>query len=204
MKKLKRFEEIGNRLKQLRGPLSQKEFAKRIEVSLPAYQRYEAGKRMLKDDALYRIAAICNMPIEWILSGKIERYYIQATTDLKELIQLEGKKKKTVEDLERIDTIKDKGYKESIRKSLSIMRVHTPSEIEEYIESLPKPLHKHFEERGKIKPSLKIEASLFSVMVKQIERIYNEGNKVKINAIKSQLDALDPGEKPTLKRKSIK
>jgi transcriptional regulator with XRE-family HTH domain len=204
MKKLKRFASIGNRLKKMRGPLSQKEFAKRIGVSLPAYQRYEAGERMLKDEALYRIAAICKMPIEWILSGQIKRFYVENTADLKKLIRLEDKKKKTNEDLEKIDAIKDKSYKEALRRSLSITGGYTPSEIEEYIESRPKPLHKYFEQMGKVKFSSDVKPSPLLVMIKQIERIYNEGNKIKINAIKSQLDALDPEGKAIQERKSIK
>jgi transcriptional regulator with XRE-family HTH domain len=40
--------------------------------------------------------------------------------------------------------------------------------------------------------------------LKKIERIYNEGNKAKLDAIRNLLNALDPREKSTQKRKSIK
>ena len=36
-------------------------------------------------------------------------------------------------------------------------------------------------------------------MMRQLERIYNEGDKVKIKALKAQLKAFDPGEKKTAK-----
>jgi transcriptional regulator with XRE-family HTH domain len=199
MKKLKRFASIGNRLKQLRVPLSQKEFAKRIGVSLPAYQRYEAGERMLKNDALYRIAAVCKMPIEWILTGQIERSYVEDPAALKELIRLDRKKEKTDKDIARIEAIVDKAYRELLERRLFIEGV-TMAEIEEINKSLSLPklsLHKYMEEEiNKLKSSFKIitldKKSILLEMFMQLERIYNEGDKTKIEAVRAQLNVLDP------------
>lgn len=67
---MNKYREIGDRLKQLRGPMTQLQFAKKVGVSLPALQNYEAGKRVPKGDVLYRIAAIEERSVDWILNGK--------------------------------------------------------------------------------------------------------------------------------------
>lgn len=66
---MEKYIEIGNRLRQLRASLSQKEFAASIGVPFRTYQRYESGERLPKGDALQRIALVCAVPIEWIMTG---------------------------------------------------------------------------------------------------------------------------------------
>lgn len=66
-----KYKDIGERLKQSRGYLSQQDFSKRIAVPLPTYQRYEAGERIPKGDVLYSIASICDVPVEWLMTGKV-------------------------------------------------------------------------------------------------------------------------------------
>jgi transcriptional regulator with XRE-family HTH domain len=60
---------IGDRLKLLRGGLTQQEFAKKLDFSVRAYQYYEAGDRVPKGKDLSRIAAVCGVPEDYILTG---------------------------------------------------------------------------------------------------------------------------------------
>ena len=66
---MKRFIAIGNRIKELRGKISQREFAKRLEISLPSLQRYEYGERMPKGQVLKKIAQVCDVTVDYILTG---------------------------------------------------------------------------------------------------------------------------------------
>ncbi len=67
---MKRFAKIGAKLKELRGQLSQEEFAKKIGVPFRTYQRYESGERMPKADVVQRIAQACGVPVDSILAGE--------------------------------------------------------------------------------------------------------------------------------------
>ncbi len=66
MKKKYTYLEIGNRLKELRKNLTQKEFATKIGVPLVTYQRYESGERLPPEPVLKRIAEICNTTVDVI------------------------------------------------------------------------------------------------------------------------------------------
>lgn len=66
---MKKYIEVGNRLRQLRAHLSQKEFSEKINVPLTTYQRYESGERLPKGDVLHRIASIFDVPVEWLMTG---------------------------------------------------------------------------------------------------------------------------------------
>jgi len=63
------YKDTGNRLRALRGALSQAEFAKMLRLSLRAYQRYEHGERSPKLETVLRISALCDVSIEWIELG---------------------------------------------------------------------------------------------------------------------------------------
>ena len=52
----KRFREVGFRLRELRGERTQKEYAIRLGISLPALQNYEAGYRLPPGEILTRAA----------------------------------------------------------------------------------------------------------------------------------------------------
>ncbi len=58
---------IGQRLKELRKNLSQIEFAKKIDVSIATYQRYEYGETLPPQPVLRRIAEICGTTVDAIL-----------------------------------------------------------------------------------------------------------------------------------------
>lgn len=73
--------DVGNRLKELRGNLSQKEFAEKIDVSFRTYQRYEAGETLPPEPVLERVAELYNTTVDWILrrdfDKEIEEYNAQ-------------------------------------------------------------------------------------------------------------------------------
>ncbi|MFH2013134.1 MAG: LexA family transcriptional regulator [Pseudomonadota bacterium] len=75
---MRKYIEIGNRLKKLRGDVSQKEFAKKIGVSYPSYQRYEYGERIPPGPILSKIADTFYVSTDYILTGSEEslRRYI--------------------------------------------------------------------------------------------------------------------------------
>jgi transcriptional regulator with XRE-family HTH domain len=67
---MRKFKDVGERLKILREPITQPDFARRIGVSLTAYQNYESGKRIPKGDVLRKIASKFETTVDWILYGK--------------------------------------------------------------------------------------------------------------------------------------
>lgn len=74
---MKKYADVGNRLRQLRAQLSQENFAKKIGVSLRTYQHYEAGERIPKGNVLYRIASICDVSADLILGDEIKKPTLQ-------------------------------------------------------------------------------------------------------------------------------
>lgn len=65
----KRYIDIGERLKILRGKKTQSEFASEIGTTLRAYQHYEAGEREPDTNLLKEISAKHGKSIDWILKG---------------------------------------------------------------------------------------------------------------------------------------
>lgn len=47
-----------------------KDFAKQIGVSFPGYQNYEYGERVPPGPVLTRIAELCGVSVDWILTGQ--------------------------------------------------------------------------------------------------------------------------------------
>lgn len=82
---MKRFIAIANRIKELRGDKSQQEFAKEIGIPFRTYQRYESGVRMPKGEAIKKIAEICDVPIDYILTGDETGLRRQLLKDVREL-----------------------------------------------------------------------------------------------------------------------
>jgi phage repressor protein C with HTH and peptisase S24 domain/DNA-binding XRE family transcriptional regulator len=76
---IKKYIDIGNRLKILRGKLTQSEFASDIGTALRAYQYYEAGDRVPPIELLTKISKKHNKSVDWILTGieDIEKYRVQ-------------------------------------------------------------------------------------------------------------------------------
>ncbi len=65
----KKYLDIGNRLRILRGNKTQSEFAADIGTTLRAYQYYEAGDRVPSIELLTEIAKKYNKSVDWILTG---------------------------------------------------------------------------------------------------------------------------------------
>jgi len=93
---MKKYIEFGNRLKQLRAHRSQADFAKKLRLPFRTYQDYEAGVRMPKGDVLYRIASICEMPVEWLMTGEIEKREM-TVEDIRQCLHKEGYSKEEID-----------------------------------------------------------------------------------------------------------
>jgi transcriptional regulator with XRE-family HTH domain len=65
-----RYREIGERLRALRVPRTQKEFARYLGVPQPQYSRYERGVYKPPRQLLERISEAKGVSIDWILTGK--------------------------------------------------------------------------------------------------------------------------------------
>jgi transcriptional regulator with XRE-family HTH domain len=66
---MEKYTEIGQRIKQLRGALSQRDFAEKLGLSLMGYQNYESGRRIPPGPVLSKIAALSGVTVDWILTG---------------------------------------------------------------------------------------------------------------------------------------
>jgi transcriptional regulator with XRE-family HTH domain len=60
---------VGQRLKDLRGPLTQAEFAARLGVTQTQYHRYESGKRLAPDRLLEAVAGLAGLTPEQVAWG---------------------------------------------------------------------------------------------------------------------------------------
>lgn len=60
---------VGKRLIQLRGPLSQKDFALTLQIPFRSYQRYERGESSPSMEIIQKIASRCGVTIEWLITG---------------------------------------------------------------------------------------------------------------------------------------
>jgi len=61
---------VGDRIRGLRGDVSQTAFAERLSISLPTLQRYEYGERMPKGPVLERLSLVSGRSVNWILTGQ--------------------------------------------------------------------------------------------------------------------------------------
>ena len=68
VKKEQPYKSLGNKLRELRGQLTQKEFAAKIRLPERVYQRYEYGERLPGLEVLLRVSHGCNVPIRGILA----------------------------------------------------------------------------------------------------------------------------------------
>ncbi len=176
---MKKRSEIAERLKRLRGSTPQKVYAKKIGISYQAYQNYESGKRIPQAHTLNKIADMEQVTVDWILSGDIRSLMERVLTKKIEVSFLRG----GVDQLEKglIDDLHDRG-------------IPIPKNFDAFIE-----MGAYLRKQGKLEEFFKMlmldEASPLSVMKKQVERIFLEGNKAKVEAVRNFLKALDPGIK---------
>lgn len=62
-------ETIGDRIRQIRGPLSQVEFAAALKADKNTIGRYERGERQPDGDFLLRLYSGFQISIDWLLTG---------------------------------------------------------------------------------------------------------------------------------------
>lgn len=181
-----------DRLIQLRGSLSQEKFSKKIGVSLRAYQRYESGERVPHPHVLSKIAALCNTTVDWILTGDL---------NIEKAIILERAKKSIyMEDLiEKLEQITER----MLKLKLTEVGINATNEEQEIIRKIFED-EKNFlflvkewtkeamEEAKNIRhfDQISQRSPLYSIF-RQIESMFNKGEKAKIEAIKAVLTALE-------------
>jgi transcriptional regulator with XRE-family HTH domain len=91
---------IHNRLKLIRKTLgfSQVEFCRHLDVSKPAYVRYENGTREPKIKVLNTLRDKYNVDINWLISGRGEMFLDEEKKKMLGEVY-EGEEKETVEEL---------------------------------------------------------------------------------------------------------
>jgi transcriptional regulator with XRE-family HTH domain len=176
---VKKYSEIGRRLKGLRGGVPQRVYAKRMGISCRAYQNYESGERVPPATILDKIAQKEFATVDWILTGRLRSLGEKLLTEKIEVSLLQ----KNVDRLEK-DLI------ESLREK----KIPIPKDIGGFANTLM-----YLREQGKSLEFLSFltqeKTSLLSVMRNQVERIFLEGNREKLKAMRSFLKALDPNKK---------
>jgi len=60
---------VGQRLRELRGDMTQAQFAKRVGVSQGYLSHLERGEKEIGPEILLRISQLCDRSMEWILTG---------------------------------------------------------------------------------------------------------------------------------------
>ncbi len=70
---------IGERIKSIRGNLTQKEFAKQINADQSTVQNWENKNKLPKGDILQRIQEIFNVNINWLLTGDGDPYLYRSS-----------------------------------------------------------------------------------------------------------------------------
>ena len=63
------WEDVGQRLRALRGSQTQAEFAQRIGVSQGYLSHLERGEKEIGPEILLKISRTCQKSIEWLLTG---------------------------------------------------------------------------------------------------------------------------------------
>ena len=129
--------EINQRIKRLRGPLSQKEFALKLGVSLAALQNYEGGKRVPPTNVVIKLSDMFSVPTEWILTGKTPSGYMLSPTEMKELEALQTKTNLTDTDRARMKELWLEDARMKVRREAWLEKIElSPSEIEKKAKDL--------------------------------------------------------------------
>lgn len=68
--KKKEPKSLGERIRFLRGDMTQSEFADILRIKQAMISRYEANKETPSPKVLLRISQFCNRSIEWLLTGE--------------------------------------------------------------------------------------------------------------------------------------
>ena len=65
----KKYTDVGERLKIIRGKENQDEFSRKLDISKAALQNYEAGLRLPPGKVLQKVADIGHTTADWVLTG---------------------------------------------------------------------------------------------------------------------------------------
>lgn len=181
-----------DRLRELRGTLSQEEFSKKIGVSLRAYQRYESGERVPHPHVLSKTAELYNTTVDWILTGDLN---IEKAIIL-EYAKMSSYFEDIVEKLEQITARRLKLKLAQAKENATEEEQEKISKIFEdektFLDLMKKIIKENKEEAEEVKHFNQISSRspLYSIF-RQIEKIFNKGEKVKIDAIKVLLAAFE-------------
>jgi transcriptional regulator with XRE-family HTH domain len=188
----KKYSQVGERLKELRGNLSQEEFAKKIGVSFRTYQRYEVGERIPHPHVLSKIAEKFDTTVDWILTGDL---------NIEKAIILEWAKKSDyfmdlIEELKKITArilkLKFTEFKEGATPE-EIAKFFKDFEDEKnFLDLLKKKFEMEIEDAKDIKRFEEIsQHSPLYFIFRQIEKIFNKGEKLKIDALQAIIAAFE-------------
>ena len=78
---------MGQRLKSLRGKLTQAEFADRLELSQAQYNRYETGKRLASDKVILRVSEVLGLDADHVVWGEKTPYQAEETSGSPDFVQ---------------------------------------------------------------------------------------------------------------------
>jgi len=62
--------ELGKRIREVRGGMTQVRFAELVGINVNTLRGYETGNRMPGTDVIARMAAAGNTPLEWLITGQ--------------------------------------------------------------------------------------------------------------------------------------
>lgn len=196
------FKGIGDRLKKIRGDLSQVKFAKSLDIKQQQYNRYEKGHNKPPLEILEKISTSRNLSIDWILTGDIR--FLE-----KQLEDLDLKVKSFDPELyELIKYIEDTLNKKGVPVPTNIAKfIKTASFLKNSGINIEKFLQNTFtynNVREDTEDELEIsepEGTPYDAwpeltrMQAQVNRIYKGKDKTMLDKLRGFLAAADPGEK---------
>jgi transcriptional regulator with XRE-family HTH domain len=87
---MKQLHGAGKRLRQVRGALTQKEFAEALGVHVVTYRRYEYSERDIHETVLQTIERRYQINRDWLLTGEGPQKTHKVSTELRAVYDLEG------------------------------------------------------------------------------------------------------------------
>ena len=61
---------VGERVRRLRGQITQEDFARTLGISQAQLSKYELGQSALPLGILVKIAKVCKTTVDWVLTGR--------------------------------------------------------------------------------------------------------------------------------------
>lgn len=185
---MRKYSSVGKRLRKLRGNLSQREYAKKIGLPHKTYQRYEYGEAIPKVQVLEKISKIESVTIDWLLTGKL-RGFEGMVLDVKSGIPA-SHLNITGTELALVDRLRKKGFpvSDDIINLADVALYGAAMKVFWESPDVPDVVNMIF--------YLKREGKFEEVsrMMRKIARVFFRGDSTKVEALKTFLEALAPGE----------